>query len=371
MPATEVEYHPRHHVAARQPTAIMPRAQEERPQRLVKRYRTEIAASTSSMFSTVLAFPLDSVKTRMQTYRYEGFLDCVKHTYRTENLRGFFRGVLAPMASVTLVRTISFSIYQRAKYTYSGWIKQAWGVDVLQHVNKKGTYPNFYSVACFGVAGATAGSCITLIACPFELTKLSAQVAVLLSDQKKLAEANCRASNGHQVAASYQNKGTFKTMSNIIRHRGALGLYTGFNLHLLRDTLGTAIYFMVYESGKQLGTTFGGDHPTTNKLAVVVSGGLCGIVSWAMICTDSCAPVWLQSANAAADPIDSAKSIYQRNSLLYSKGQQVEPPPKIEFFKKHMYRGLGVSMGRSCAVNAIFFSAFEFMKKHVNSLDDE
>lgn len=54
----------------------------------------------------------------------------------------------------------------------------------------------------------------------------------------------------------------------------------------MRDTLGTAIYFMVYESGKQLGTTFGGDHPTTNKLAVVVSGGLCGIVSWAMICME-------------------------------------------------------------------------------------
>ncbi|OBR03643.1 Mitochondrial carrier protein [Colletotrichum higginsianum IMI 349063] len=368
MPATEAEYQSRHHVPARQPTAIMPRAQEERPQRLVKRYRTEIAASTSSMFSTVVAFPLDSVKTRMQTYRYEGFLDCVRHTYRTEKLRGFFRvliasltffrvppsvGVLAPMASITLVRTMSFSIYQRAKYSYSGWIKNALGFDVVQHVNKKGTYPNLYSIACFGAAGATAGSCITLLACPFELTKLSAQVSVLLSDQQKLKEANCRATNGHQVAASYQNKGTFKTMRNIIRHRGALGLYTGFNLHLLRDTLGTAIYFMVYESGKQLGTTFGGDHPTTNKLSVVISGGLCGIVSWAMIY-----------------PIDSAKSIYQRNSLLYSKGQQVEPPPKIEFFKRHMYRGLGVSMGRSCAVNAIFFSAFEFMKKHVNSLDD-
>ncbi|EEY17566.1 mitochondrial carrier protein [Verticillium alfalfae VaMs.102] len=336
--------------------------QHEKPQRLVKRYRTEIAASTSSVFSTVVAFPLDSVKTRMQTYRYDGFLDCVRHTYQTEQLRGFFRGVLAPTASVTLVRTVSFSIYQRAKYGYSGWIKKNMGVDVLDHVNRKGTYPNFYSVACFGAAGATAGSCITVVACPFELTKLSAQVSVLLSDQKKLAEANCRVSNGHAVAASYQNKGTFKTMRNIIRHRGIFGLYTGFNLHLRKKPhpafYGThsapAIYFMVYESGKQLGTTYGGDSPTTNKLAVVASGGLCGIVSWAMIY-----------------PIDSAKSIYQRNSLLYSRGQQVEPPPKITFFRKHMYRGLGVSMGRSCVVNAIFFSAFEFTKKHVNSLDDD
>lgn len=70
-----------------------------------------------------------------------------------------------------------------------------------------------------------------------------------------------------------------------------------------------------------------------------------------------------------ADPIDSAKSIYQRNCLMYSRGQKV-PPVKIEFFRRHMYRGLGVSMGRSCVVNAVFFSSFEFLKKHINAIKD-
>jgi hypothetical protein len=63
---------------------------------LIKRYRVEIGASSSSVFSTLVAFPLDSVKTRMQTYQYKGFLDCVKHTYRTEKLGGFFRGASSP-----------------------------------------------------------------------------------------------------------------------------------------------------------------------------------------------------------------------------------------------------------------------------------
>jgi hypothetical protein len=52
----------------------------------------------------------------------------------------------------------------------------------------------------------------------------------------------------------------------------------------VRDTLGTGIYFMTYESSKQLLTTFGGDGTHSNPLAVLVAGGLCGIVSWAMIC---------------------------------------------------------------------------------------
>ena len=154
----------------------------------------------------------------------------------------------------------------------------------------------------------------------------------------------------------------------------------------MRDTLGTAIYFVVYESSKQLVTTFGGDHPHARKLAVLMSGGLCGIVSWAAICkrghllflTHRCTFFYfilyfiffLFPDRNLADPIDSAKSIYQKNSLMYSRGQKVEPRPKIEFFKRHMYRGLGVSMGRSCAVNAIFFSSYEFIKNSIRTLDE-
>ena len=132
------------------------------------------------------------------------------------------------MASITLVRTVSFSIYQKAKYAYGEWMRRNFGFDVLGHVSKAGTYPNLYSVACFGAAGATAGSMLTFIACPFELTKLSAQVSVLLAERA----SHCKRS--HEIALSYQNKGTLRTMSNIIKHRGPFGLYTGFRLHLCK-----------------------------------------------------------------------------------------------------------------------------------------
>ncbi len=74
-------------------------------------------------------------------------------------------GVTAPIASITLVRTVSFSIYQRSKYVYADWLKRNLGVDVVANMNKRGTYPDLWSVACFGAAGATAGSGITLLAC--------------------------------------------------------------------------------------------------------------------------------------------------------------------------------------------------------------
>lgn len=93
----------------------------------------------------------------MQTYKYDSFVDCVRQTYKTERYRGFFRGVTAPLASVTVVRTISFSVYQRSKYAYSDWFRRNFGVDPLLHINTPGTYPTLSTIACFGAAGATAG----------------------------------------------------------------------------------------------------------------------------------------------------------------------------------------------------------------------
>lgn len=64
----------------------------DKPRRWVKRYRTQVSASSASVLSTITAFPLDSVKTRLQTYPYNGFVDCVNTTYKAEGMRGFFRG---------------------------------------------------------------------------------------------------------------------------------------------------------------------------------------------------------------------------------------------------------------------------------------
>ena len=134
----------------------------------------------------------------------------------------------------------------------------------LDHVNKTGAYPTLGTLTCFGLAGATAGSGITFIACecaptvalhyrrhtdkgrltvgPFELTKLSAQVSVLMANQKN-ADPKRQA-----IAMSYHNKGTFQTLANIVKHRGLSGMYTGLNLHLceyllrFRQLIGSQAY---------------------------------------------------------------------------------------------------------------------------------
>lgn len=109
---------------------------------------------------------------------------------------------------------------------------------------------------------------------------------------------------------------------------------------------------MTYESSKQLLTTYRGDRSSTNPLAVVCAGGLCGVASWMFIY-----------------PIDTAKSIYQRNCLVACKGEKVKREP-IKLWRKDMYNGLGVSIMRSAVINAIFFSAFELIKKEIDNMED-
>lgn len=69
---------------------------------------------------------------------------------------------------------------------------------------------------------------------PFELTKLSAQVSVLMANQKNVDPKK------QAIALSYHNKGTIKTLSNIVKHRGFAGMYTGLNLHLCEYLVGEA-----------------------------------------------------------------------------------------------------------------------------------
>jgi hypothetical protein len=61
---------------------------------------------------------------------------------------------------------------------------------------------------------------------PFELTKLSAQISVLMADRSDGGGKN------DAIRKSYQNLGTWKTAQNLVKHRGWRGLYSGFHLHL-------------------------------------------------------------------------------------------------------------------------------------------
>ncbi|ODQ54224.1 mitochondrial carrier [Saitoella complicata NRRL Y-17804] len=308
-------------------------------------YRTSISACGASIISTVVGFPLDTVKTRMQTYKYDSVWDCFAKTRKTEGINGFFRGVAVPLFSVTIVRTISFSTYEKCKNFYATLLRpisaSSAAIPDMSPVERTFVY---------GLSGMTAGAATTFIACPFELTKLSTQIEKLMA-QSRLTATSGTASPGSTspVAGSITTetlkpKGSIQSARDIVRARGFMGLYSGFKYHLARDAIGTGLYFTVYETVKGALTKAGGEATT---LTYAISGGLCGALSWCLVF-----------------PVDTIKSVRQRDALREAFGGEVGKTP-LKFNLRRMYRGVSASMFRSCIVTAINFTVYEELKKMI------
>src|SRR5436305_15264312 len=75
---------------------------------------------------------------------------------------------------------------------------------------------------------------------------------------------------------------SLNAVKQIIQRRGILGLYTGFQLHLARDTIGTGVFFGVYEGTKMAITAYRGGE-LNSGWAISIAGALCGIMSWCLV----------------------------------------------------------------------------------------
>lgn len=77
---------------------------------------------------------------------------------------------------------------------------------------------------------------------------------------------------------------TIEAVKQIVQRYGFRGLYTGFHLHALRDSVGSALYFGVYETVKQITAKKLG--PDTSPFGgTIVAGAVCSTVPWFCVST--------------------------------------------------------------------------------------
>lgn len=303
-------------------------------------YRISILSYASSLFSTTIGFPLDSIKTRMQTHHYRGTLHCLRATLKHEGPSGLYRGITAPLVSSSLSRSLSMSVFTQSKpYLQQFNLFRPSQSALLTALNN---LP--HSVA----AGFLAGGTTSLFACPFEFTKLFSQLYVLAKKDLGLVPRR-------------MPKTTYQVVKRIVREEGLAGLYSGFRLHFLRDAFGSAVYFGTYETSKIIIESLAdpnGYIPNTpipvGTVSITTAGALSGIFSWVVVF-----------------PIDTVKSLYQRDVVsniirsLALKPRQAIRLRKISLPTRDMYRGLSVSITRSVITSVAFFTCFEYLTKHV------
>ncbi|KAI8877501.1 mitochondrial carrier [Backusella circina FSU 941] len=296
-------------------------------QRLLQANRTIVAASSAAVTSVLAGFPFDSIKTRMQTHHFDSIMSCVRATYAEEGARGFFRGMIPPLVTVSIIKSVSFSIYENTK------------ASLMERGMKNDSLYSTLKISA--TSGAVSGAFIALLSCPLELVKIQRQLEQILLKNQITAK---------QVAASETvNSSSWYAVKQIVHRKGVFGLWSGVGCHSARDALGTGIYFGGYESMKRI---LSSGESKAGPMTHFMSGGFCGILSWLIVF-----------------PVDAIKTNLQKDIMM--------PQPKYTSFwncattivrksgVKALYRGLNVTLIRAFPIHSLNFLVYEQVLKSI------
>lgn len=324
----------------------------------IRSYSNVIAASIAGCTTVIAGFPFDSIKTRMQTYSYDSFLDCARQTVRREGVAGLFRGLTSPLLGFTSGRTLSFAVYDNSKQ----WI--------TNHCDEEYSYQARNTLASFA-GGGIAGMAVSVISSPLELIKIQRQLQELVHQENpaqvslhdwKPAAAEA---GGVTFQRAYFDKpveqvqgSTMDTARQIYRKRGWRGFYFGYHLQLPREIYGTSVYFGMYESIKYaLSSALPSSdwQLTVPETAVyLLSGAFSGVVTWTLIF-----------------PLDLIKSKIQKNVLLETATgtkMQVIKQCIAKVYRQNglrgFYSGYSATVLRAIPVHSLNWIIYEKVKKY-------
>ena len=125
-------------------------------------WREACAGSAAGVIGTIVGFPFDVVKTRLQAQpeRFNaGMVSAFQRIGREEGGMAFFRGCGPPLCALTLLNTLNFGTYAT--------VRKGLGVP-------EGTLSTFDGRVV--VAGAAAGPLASMISTPFEYVKIQMQL---------------------------------------------------------------------------------------------------------------------------------------------------------------------------------------------------
>ncbi|KAG0366383.1 hypothetical protein BGZ54_005413 [Gamsiella multidivaricata] len=385
---------------------------------------TVLAASSAAVCSVLSGFPFDSVKTRMQTHSYNSIMDCVRKTYAEEGMGGFFRGMIPPLITVSIIKSISFSVYEGSKRNIRTQFPET-----LQG----NTIPSLIGLTF--ISGSIAGTVVAMMSSPLELVKLQRQLEKLMAMDARRRHAasvsaaaaaemtlsltgdtllrkglavekkNPAAEAAAMIKAERQTHGSvtqyglstankkvnvieeagassWKTAKTIVKQKGWTGLYKGVGLHISRDMMGTGIYFSSYETIKRLmSETIEHIRPHPHQALSSVSASASALQGQPQLQAQAqlkgpgpmvhffagglCGVFsWL-----VVFPVDLVKSVVQKEVLMpqpkYSGALDCAKDIVRRQGVRGLYRGLSVTCYRAMPIHSLNFLVYEAVMDYV------
>ncbi|CAM1331427.1 SLC25A45 (predicted) [Pycnogonum litorale] len=261
----------------------------------------------------VLGYPLDTVKTRMQTSpdRYRATLQTFKKIYKDEKMPGYFKGMSSPLVSMGLYNAILFGVY--------GFITRR----LRKEENQQPTYATIYMSGCVG------GAATCFVLGPVENIKVKLQV------QDGVGQPLYR--------------GPIDCITKLLRSGHLSQVFKGFFATLYREFPSSGLYMVTFEylerTLSSLDNKLGEVH--TPASATLIAGGSAGVAAWASIL-----PIDIVKSRLQADDITRPKykGFVHCAKCIYSEGG-------VRIF----YTGLIALSLRSFPVNAVTFYVYKYL----------
>ncbi|KAL0342025.1 UNVERIFIED_CONTAM: Mitochondrial arginine transporter BAC2 [Sesamum calycinum] len=286
------------------------------PEFLVSSWGKEFVAGGVGGTAGVLAgHPLDTLRIRQQHSTNGTAFGILRNVVAKEGPCALYRGMLAPLASVSFQTAITFQSYATLSKAFDS--------------NTKAGDPPSYKAVVLG--GIGAGALQSLLISPVELVKIRLQL------QRKTNE---------KMNQSSSNRGPLDVARSILRAEGWRGIYRGLGITMLRDSPSHGLYFWTYEYMKeqlQPGCRKNGQETFRTML---LSGGLAGVTSWIFCYPLDVLKTRIQAQSHCLQPrycgiVDCYRQCVTR------EGYNV------------LWRGLGTAVARAFVVNGAVFTAYE------------
>lgn len=281
------------------------------------------AGTVGGAAQLICGHPFDTIKVKLQSQpvplagqlpKYAGAIDATKQTLSAEGLRGLYKGMGAPLATVAAFNAVLFTVRGQLESLLRS--EPGRPLTIKQQV----------------LCGAGAGVVVSFLACPTELIKCRLQAQSLVAGL---------GSAGGGVRYS----GPMDVAKHVLRSEGGIkGIFKGLGPTLAREVPGNAIMFGVYEGVKQL-IAGGEDTSRLGTGSLIVAGGLAGASLWAIVY-----------------PTDVIKSVIQIDDYKNPKfSGSIDAFRKILAAErvKGLYKGFGPALARSAPANAACFLAYE------------
>ena len=271
------------------------------------------------LVTPIVGHPFDTVKTKMQgeaRHRTRPVFAVVRHTWRAEGVRGFYRGLIPPLIGSTFYRGISFSAYSGAYAACDGSV-------LAEAIPGSGGLRG--SVLVGGFCSAAARS---VIETPLELIKVRRQTG-----------------QGWRVGAAARD---------LVSTRQLHELYKGSGPTFFRTWVMVSSFFVFVDYSVRLIP----DVVNTPLVGPFFKGGVCATAAWAL--------AW---------PFETAKSLAQADVAggAYTGKSTWAILRRIvaENGIPGLYRGFAPGAARSFAANGASMIVYELFQKSQDEETDD